>query len=106
MSNDTELILKSGEEEIQKQLDKLQPEYDKLKAELERLEGNPKVFYRRIRQLESKINKLIRKITPRTLKINKLRGETAEFVPLESKIEDSATVDKNLQVSECGSYTI
>ena len=106
MSKNTDLIAKSGEGELQKQLDVLQTQSDKLKKELERLEGNPRIYRRRIDQLESKIKRLNKKIFPRLKKINKIRGETAEFRPLESKIEDNVKECDNLKLAECGSYTI
>ena len=106
MSKNTDLIAKSGEEELQKQLDVLQVQSDKFKKELERLETDPRIYRRRIDQLESKIKRLNKKIFPRLNKINKIRGETAEFRPLESKIEDSSKECDNLKLAECGSYTI
>lgn len=106
MSTDRELLQKSGEEELEKQLEDLMAQQDKLKAEFDRLEKNPKIFIRRLQQLESKIKRLNKKVMPRMNKLNKLRGETAEFKPLESKIEETTKKCDNLKVAECGSFTI
>lgn len=106
VSKDRELFLKSGEEELQNQFDDLKTQLDKLNAEKDRLELTPKIYQRRINNLESKIKKLTKKMVPRMNRLNKIRGETAEFIPLESKIEDSKSECGNLKLAECGSYTI